>query len=100
VTPTEAYLVLSIMLFCLGALTVLTRRTAVMILLGIELMLNAVNLSFIALARHFGDIGGQTVVLLVLTIAAAKVAVGLGLIVAIFRRRASADVDDLRALRG
>jgi NADH-quinone oxidoreductase subunit K len=100
VTPTEPYLVLSTILFCLGALAVLTRRTAVMILLGIELMLNAVNLSFVALARHFGDLSGQTVVFLILTIAAAEVAVGLGLIVAIFRRRASADVDDLHALRG
>jgi NADH-quinone oxidoreductase subunit K len=96
---TAHYLGLSMLLFTIGALGVLLRRNALVLFMCIELMLNAVNIAFAAFARLNGAIGGQVVVLFVIVVAAAEVAVGLAIIVLIFRRRHSANVDDLSVMR-
>ena len=96
----ENYLYLSALLFTIGAAGVLLRRNAIVMFMCVELMLNAVNLSFVAFARALDDVTGQVIVFFVLVVAAAEVAVGLAIIVAIFRRRRHATADDLRALRG
>lgn len=96
----EWYIALSVILFSIGALGVLVRRNAIIIFMSIELMLNAANLLFIAFARHFGDLNGQVMVFFVLTVAAAEVAVGLALIVIIFRKRKSINIDDMQLLKG
>lgn len=94
------YIALSVALFSLGALGVLLRRNAIIIFMSIELMLNAANLAFVAFARHLNDLDGQIFVFFVITVAAAEVAVGLALIVAIFRTKNSINIDDLRLLKG
>ena len=94
------YLVLCALLFVIGGTGLLIRRNPLVMLMCVELMLNGVNLSFVAFARQLGDIGGQTVVFFVLVVAAAEVVVGLGLVVAILRRQPGATADDLSALRG
>ena len=94
------YLVLSAMLFALGAFGLLRRRNPLVMLMCVELMLNAVNLTFVTFARMLDDIGGQSLVFFVLVVAAAEVVIGLGIIVAIFRRRAGATADDLHLLKG
>ena len=94
-----SYLLASALLFSLGVYGVLTRRTAILVFLSIELMLNAANLSLVGFARAYG-LDGQVAALMVIAVAAAEVAVGLGLIVAIFRHRESTAVDDLSELRG
>jgi NADH-quinone oxidoreductase subunit K len=102
VTPTW-YLLLAALLFGIGTVGVLVRRNPLVMFMCIELMLNAVNLSFVALARRMGDagdVGGQTTVFFVLVVAAAEVVVGLGIIVAIFRRRPGATADDLAEMKG
>ena len=93
-------LAISAVLFTLGVAGVLLRRNAIVIFMCVELMLNAVNLSFVALAHRLGDIGGQTAVFFVLVVAAAEVVVGLGIIVSILRRRPGATADDLIELKG
>lgn len=93
------YLVLSAILFSLGTVGVLTRRNAIVIFMSIELMLNAVNLSFIALSRHLGNMDGQVFVFFVMAVAAAEAAVGLALMIAFFRNRQSIDVDDINLLK-
>ena len=98
--PVTYYLALSAVLFGIGALGVLVRRNALVIFMSIELMLNAANLAFVAFSRQFGELDGQIMVLFVLKVAAAEVAVGLAMIVAIFRTRASINVDELNLLRG
>jgi NADH-quinone oxidoreductase subunit K len=98
--PVSHYLVLAAILFSLGVLGVLLRRNAIIIFMCIELMLNAVNLTFVALSRALNSMDGQVFVFFVMTVAAAEVAVGLALIVALFRTINSADVDDLHLLRG
>lgn len=99
--PTPAHYVgLSMLLFVTGALGVLVRRNALVLFMCIELMLNAVNIAFVAFARMHGSVEGHVIVLFVLIVAAAEVAVGLAIIVSIFRRRQSANVDDLSMLRG
>ena len=98
--PVEYYLGLSIVLFSLGALGVLIRRNAIIIFMSIELMLNAANLAFVAFARSFDVLTGQIFVFFVMTVAAAEVAVGLALIVAIFRSKHSIDVDQMSSLKG
>ena len=90
----------SAVLFMIGVVGVLTRRNAIIVFMCVELMLNAVNLTFVALAVKMGDIGGQTTVFFVLVVAAAEVVVGLGIIVSILRRRPGATTDDLDELRG
>src|SRR3954454_14130293 len=100
-TPTTTwYLVLAAVLFGIGTVGVLVRRNPLIMLMCIELMLNAVNLSFVSLSRQMGDIGGQTTVFFVLVVAATEVVVGLGIIVAILRRKPNATADDLAELRG
>ncbi|WP_337843855.1 NADH-quinone oxidoreductase subunit NuoK [Thermus sp.] len=94
-----SYLLASALLFSLGVYGVLTRRTAILLFLSIELMLNAANLAFVTLAKAHG-LAGQVAALFVIAVAAAEVAVGLGLIVAVFRHRESTAVDDLSQLRG
>ena len=94
------YLVVSALIFSIGAAGVLVRRNPLVMLLCIELMLNAANLALVAFARMHGNGDGQIFALIVLVVAACEVAVGLGLIVAIFRRRLPIDVDELRGLQG
>ena len=94
------YLVLSALLFAIGAYGLLARRNPLVMLMCVELMLNAVNLTFVTFGSMLGDVAGQVVVLFVLVVAAAEVVVGLGIIVAISRRRPGATADDIQALRG
>jgi NADH-quinone oxidoreductase subunit K len=94
------YLVLGALLFIIGGTGLLIRRNPLVMLMCVELMLNGVNLSFVAFSRALGDIGGQTVVFFVLVVAAAEVVVGLGLVVAIIRREPGATADDLSLLKG
>ena len=94
------YLVVSAFVFCIGAAGVLTRRNPLVILLCLELMLNAANLALVAFARAHGNQEGQIFALIVMVVAACEVAVGLGLIVALYRRRLPIDVDELRELQG
>ena len=96
----EWYLVVSALVFCIGLGGILTRRNPLVILLCLELMLNAANLALVAFARMHGNHDGQVFALIVMVVAACEVAVGLGLIVAIFRRRLPIDVDELRELSG
>ncbi|WP_034406149.1 MULTISPECIES: NADH-quinone oxidoreductase subunit NuoK [Deinococcus] len=98
--PTTYYVALSGLLFAIGMMGVLTRRTAIMMFLSVELMLNAANLALVAFARSWGDLAGQTAVFIVMTLAAAEVAIGLAIIVAIFRQRETTNVDVLATLKG
>jgi NADH-quinone oxidoreductase subunit K len=97
--PTNYFVILAGLLFAIGAGGVLLRRSGISILLGIELMLNAVNLTLVAFARQHGHLEGQVFVFFVMAVAAAEVAVGLALLVAIFRRQQSIDVDRLNVMR-
>jgi NADH-quinone oxidoreductase subunit K len=94
------YLVLSAMLFCLGAVGLLRRRNPIVMLMCVELMLNAVNITFVTFGRMLNDITGQVIVFFVLVVAAAEVVVGLAIILAITRRRPDATADDVSILRG
>ncbi len=94
------YLVLAALLFTVGAVGVLARRNTIVMFMCVELMLNAVNLTFVAFAHALDDVAGQVLVFFTLVVATAEVAVGLGIIVAIFRRRRDATADDIRALKG
>jgi NADH-quinone oxidoreductase subunit K len=94
------YLVLAALLFGIGAVGLLVRRNVLVMFMCVELMLNAVNLTFVTFARMLNDRGGQAIVFFTLVVAAAEVAVGLAIIVAIFRRRRGATADDVRLLRG
>jgi NADH-quinone oxidoreductase subunit K len=94
------YLAVSAMLFAIGALGVLLRRSPLIVLLSLEIMLNGGNLALIAFARHSGDASGQVFAIAVMAVAASEVVVGLGLIVAMSRRRLPLDVDRLQTLRG
>ena len=98
--PGAWYLTLAALLFSIGAVGLLVRRNVLVMFMCVELMLNAVNLTFVTFARMLDDIGGQVVVFFVLVVAAAEVVVGLGIIVAIFRRRAGATADDISLLKG
>jgi NADH-quinone oxidoreductase subunit K len=98
--PGAWYLTLAAVLFTIGAVGLLVRRNVLIMFMCVELMLNAVNLTFVTFARMLNDIGGQVVVFFVLVVAAAEVVVGLGIIVAIFRKRAGATADDLSVLKG
>jgi NADH:ubiquinone oxidoreductase subunit K len=94
------YLIVSAMLFSIGTAGVLLRRSPLIVLLSLEIMLNAANLSFVGFSRLFGEMDGQIFALAVMAVAAAEVCVGLGLIVAMARRRLALDVDTLTELRG
>ena len=93
------YLVLASILFAIGASTVLLRRNAIIVFMGIELMLNATNLALVTFARIHGDLTGQVMAFFVMVVAAAEVVVGLAIIVSIFRTRQSASVDDVNLLK-
>ncbi len=98
--PVEYYVALSAVLFTLGALGVLIRRNPLVIFMSIELMLNAANLALVAFTRVWGIIDGQIFVFFVMTVSAAEVAVGLALIVAIFRTKHSINIDEMNSLKG
>ena len=98
--PPALYLMLSGILFTIGVIGALTRRNAIVVFMCIELMLNAVNLTFVTLGRQLNNISGQTIVFFVLVVAAAEVVVGLSIIVAIMRRRTGVNADDLAELKG
>lgn len=96
---TEHYLVLSAILFTIGVIGVLVKRNPIVIFMCVELMLNAANLSFIALGRHFGQVNGHMYVIFALAVAAAEVSVGLGIIVAIFRSRETINIDEVNLMK-
>lgn len=98
--PLSAYLILSAALFVIGVAGVLIRRNALVIFMAIELMLNAVNLSFVAFSRFLYSMDGQIIVLFVMAVAAAEVAVGLAIIIALYRNKESVNVDEINLLKG
>ena len=95
----EHYLTVSVILFCLGLLGVVVRRNLLVIYMGLELMLNAANLALVAFSRFNNDLNGQVFVFFIITVAAAEVAVGLALIVALYRKRRTAHVEDLTLMK-
>ncbi len=97
---TESYVMLSMVLFGLGAVGVLIKRNAILVFMSVELMLNAANLALVAFARYWGQESGQLFVFFVITVAAAEVAVGLALIVAIFRSKRSINIAELHQMEG
>ncbi len=97
--PLSWYLALSAVLFTIGAAGVIIKRNAISMFMCIELMLNAVNLTFVAFSSHFNDVTGQLFVFIVMAVAASEAAVGLGIIIAIFRNRESLDVDEANILK-
>ena len=98
--PVAYYIGLSAILFTIGAMGVLIRRNSIVIFMSVELMLNAANLAFVAFARAYEAVSGQIFVFFVMTVAAAEVAVGLALIVAIFNTKQSIDVDQMNTMKG
>jgi NADH-quinone oxidoreductase subunit K len=92
-------MIVSAILFALGTVGVLTRKNAIVVFMCVELMLNAVNLTFIALSHHLGNLDGQIFVFFVMTVAAAEAAVGLALMICFFRNRESIDVDDINLMK-
>jgi NADH-quinone oxidoreductase subunit K len=100
VITTGHFVALSAILFIFGVVGVLIRRNAILIFMSVELMLNAANLAFVAFARHFDQLNGQIISFFVMTVAAAEVAVGLALIVTIFRTKRSIDVDEISTMKG
>ena len=98
--PLHSYQLVAALIFTIGLVGVLVRRSALVIFMSIELMLNAVNLSFVAFSRQHGQMDGQIFVFFVMSVAAAEVAVGLAILVAIFRNRETASVDDVHLLKG
>lgn len=100
IAPLSFYLILSAVLFTVGAVGVLVRKNPLVMFMCVELMLNAANLSFVAFARYLGSVAGQVFVFFVMTIAAAEVVVGLAIIVTIYRSKANVDVDEMSTLKG
>ncbi len=98
--PAAWYLILAAVLFGIGVYGFLTRRSALIMFMCVELMLNAVNLTFVTFARTLSDVGGQATVFFVMVVAAAEVTVGLGIVVAVFRRRSSTSVDERSEMKG
>jgi NADH-quinone oxidoreductase subunit K len=98
-TPIAWYLVVSALLFTIGTMGVLVRRNALVIFMSVELQVNAANLALVAFARRWGSVTGQVLAFFSMTVAAAEVVVGLAIIVALYRKRRSADVDDASLLR-
>lgn len=96
----EAYIILSMVLFVMGTMGVLLKRNAILVFMSVELMLNATNLALVAFSRQWGQDSGHLFVFFVITVAAAEVAVGLALIVAIFRSKKSINIDELHQLEG
>jgi NADH-quinone oxidoreductase subunit K len=100
VITTSHYLVLSLVLFALGLIGVMVRRNFIMVLMSIELILNAANINFIAFARQLGDLSGQVIAVFVITIAAAEAAIGLGIIIALVRLKQTVQLDQVNVMRG
>lgn len=98
--PTSSYIGLSVILFSLGLLGVLIRRNPIMLLLAVELMLNAANVAFLGFSRHWNNADGHIFALVVMVVAAAEVVIGLGLVVGIFRQRRDLDIDEMTELSG
>jgi len=99
IVPVSWFLILGAILFTIGALGVIVRRNVIVIFMSIELMLNAVNLVFVALARHLHSMDGQVIVFFVMTVAAAEAAVGLAIIISVFRNRQTVNADEINLLR-
>lgn len=97
--PLQSYLLVSAILFAIGTVGVLTRRNAIVIFMCVELMLNAVNLTFIAFSRYLGNVDGQVFVFFIMTVAAAEAAVGLALMIAFYKNRESIDVEDVNLMK-
>ena len=97
--PLSHYLMLSALLFSLGVIGVIVRRNAIVVFMCIEMMLNAVNLSFVAMARNLASLDGQVIVLFVMCVAAAEAAVGLAIIISIFRTRETINIDEINILK-
>ncbi|MEI6206946.1 MAG: NADH-quinone oxidoreductase subunit NuoK [Desulfuromonadales bacterium] len=95
----EKYLIVSAILFAIGTIGVLTRKNAIVMFMCIELMLNAVNLTFVAFSRYLGNLDGQVFVFFVMTVAAAEAAVGLALMIAFYNNRESIDMDDVNLMK-
>ena len=100
IVPVEHVVILSLIIFSIGILGVLIRKNAIIIFMSIELMLNAVNLSLVGFSRYYNSIDGQVFVFLVMTLAAAEVAVGLAIIVSLFRNKQTINIDEINILRG
>jgi NADH-quinone oxidoreductase subunit K len=98
-TPVSYFMGLSAVLFAIGVAGMIVRRNLIVMFMSIELMLNAVNLAFVALGRQLGSMDGQVIVFFAMTVAAAETAIGLGILIATFRNRATIDADDLNLLR-
>ena len=100
IVPVEHVILLSIIIFSIGIMGVLLRKNAIIIFMSIELMLNAVNLSLVGFSRYYNSVDGQVFVFLVMTLAAAEVAVGLAIIVSLFRNKQTINIDEINILRG
>jgi NADH-quinone oxidoreductase subunit K len=97
--PLNAYLILSAVIFVIGAIGVVTRRNAIIVFLSIEIMLNSVNLTLVAFSAFFGDATGQVLVFFVMTLAAAEAAVGLAIVIALFRRKQTINLDEINIMK-
>jgi NADH-quinone oxidoreductase subunit K len=97
--PLSYYLILTAVIFLIGTIGVLTRRNAIIIFMCIELMLNSVNLTLVAFSQYLGNVAGQILVLLVMTVAAAEAAIGLAIVLALFRNKQTVYVDEIRLLK-
>ena len=100
IVPLEHVIILSVVIFSIGIMGVLFRKNAIIIFMSIELMLNAVNLSLVGFSRYYNSVDGQVFVFLVMTLAAAEVAVGLAIIVSLFRNKQTINIDEINILRG
>ena len=100
IVPLEHVIILSIIIFSIGIMGVLFRKNSIIIFMSIELMLNAVNLSLVGFSRYYNSVDGQVFVFLVMTLAAAEVAVGLAIIVSLFRNKQTINIDEMNILRG
>ena len=100
IVPLEHIIILSIIIFSIGIMGVLFRKNAIIIFMSIELMLNAVNLSLVGFSRYYNSVDGQVFVFLIMTLAAAEVAVGLAIIVSLFRNKQTINIDEMNILRG
>lgn len=98
--PASHILVFSLTLFCIGMLGVLTRRNAIIVLMGIELMLNSANINFIAFSRQLGDLAGQIFSIFTIVVAAGEVAVGLAIIIALYRNKDTINIDQINIMKG
>ena len=98
--PASHILVFSLALFCIGMLGVLTRRNAIIVLMGIELMLNSANINFIAFSRQLGDLAGQVFSMFTIVVAAGEVAVGLAIIIALYRNKDTINIDEINIMKG